>query len=54
MKTRILAYLCSVLSKKIMFCLNINKEAGIDQISAKFLKEAADLLAYPLSRIINL
>ena len=27
---------------------------GMDRISAKCLKKAADLLAYPLSRIINL
>ena len=37
-----------------MFCLNINKAAGMDQIPEKSLKEAADVLAYPLFRIISL
>ena len=32
----------------------MNKVAGIDQIPVKLLKEAADVLAYPLSKIINL
>ena len=40
--------------RKILSCLSLNKAAGIDQISAKFLKEAADVLAYLLSEIINL
>ena len=35
-----------------MSCLNINNAAGMDQIPAKFLREAADVLAYPL--FINL
>lgn len=29
-------------------------EISMDQIPAKFLKEAGDVLAYPLSRIVNL
>ena len=33
--------------------LNTNKAAGMDQIPSKFLKEAADMLAYPLAKIIN-
>ena len=40
--------------KKILFCLNINKIAGMGQILAKFLKIAEDVLAYPPFRIINL
>ena len=40
--------------RKILSCLNVNKDAGIDQIPAKFLKESAHVLAYPLSKIINL
>ena len=40
--------------RKILSCLNVNKDARIDQIPAKFLKEAAHVLAYPLSKIINL
>ena len=39
---------------KILSCININKTTGIDQIPAKFLKEAADVVAYLLSRFINL
>ena len=37
-----------------MSCLNINKAAGMDQIPEKSLKEAADVLAYSLFRIISL
>ena len=37
-----------------MFCLHTNKVVGIDQIPTKFMKETADVLAYPLSKIINL
>ena len=40
--------------KKILPRLNINKVAEMNQISAEFLKEAEDVLAYPLCRIINL
>ena len=40
--------------KKNLFYVNTNKAAGMDQISAKFPKEAAGMLAYPLSRIIDL
>ena len=40
--------------RKILSCSSVNKAAGIDQIPAKILKEAADVLAYPLSEIINL
>ena len=43
-----------MLLKKNLSCVNTNKAAGMDQISAKFPKEAADMLAYPLSRIIDL
>ena len=32
----------------------MNKAARIDQVPSKFLKEGADVLTYPLSRIINL
>ena len=43
------------LSKKsVLPDLNMSAEAGIDQILAKFLKDASDVLAHPLSRIINL
>ena len=37
-----------------MSCLNINIAAEMDQITEKFLKEAADVLSYLRSKIINL
>ena len=37
---------------KALSCLDMNKAARMDQIPAKFLKEVAGVLAYPLSRII--
>ena len=37
-----------------MSCLNVNKAAEMDQIPAKPLKEAADVFAYPLSKVMNL
>ena len=43
-----------MLLKKSCFALNINKAASINKIPAKFLKDSADVLAYPPSRIINL
>ena len=32
----------------------MSKTARMDQIPAKFLEQAADVLGYPLSKIINL
>ena len=34
-----------------MLCLDTSKAAKMDQISVKNLKEAADILAYPLNKI---
>ena len=51
MKTH-LAYL-KILLKKLPF-LYTNKAARRDQISVKFLKWAADVLACPLSKVMNL
>ena len=31
----------------------MNKAAGMDQIPTTFLREAADVLAYPISKLIN-
>ena len=39
--------------KTFLSCLNVNKAPGIEQIPAKFLKKTANVLAYPLSKIIN-
>lgn len=38
---------------KILSWLNGNKIAQMDKIPTKLLKEAADALHYPLSKIIN-
>ena len=35
----------------ILSCLNMNKAAAMDQVSTKFPKETADVLAYSLPRI---
>ena len=40
--------------RKILSYLNTNKVVGMDQIPTKFLKAAADTLAYLLAKIINL
>ena len=39
-----------------MLLKKLNKATGkkLDQISAKYLKQAADVLAYPMSKSINL
>ena len=38
---------------KILSCVNIDKTLGMDKISAKLVKEAADILTYPFYGIIN-
>lgn len=38
----------------ISFSLDTSKAAEIDQIPAKFLKDGAEVLAFPLKNIINL
>ena len=39
---------------KLLKDMNIDKAAGIDNLSAKFLKDGADILAKPISEICNL
>ena len=39
--------------KKILFGLDTNKAAGMDQIPAKFLRDGVEVLALPLENIIN-
>ena len=34
--------------------MNINKAAGIDNLSGKFLKDGANILAKPISELCNL
>ena len=38
---------------KIFSCLNSNKAAGMDEILAKLLEEAADMLDYLLCKVRN-
>ena len=40
--------------KKILSCFKAKETASMDQIPAEALKEAANVLAYPLAKIINL
>ena len=40
--------------KKILLSLDTSKAAGMNQISAKFLWDSAEVLALPLRNIINL
>lgn len=43
------------MSKRNLPCLNKNKAAGMDRFSTKFLKKAADVLAYTsFAKITNL
>ena len=42
------------ITNKLLSCLNMKMAAGMNQISAKLLKIAADVLNYPLPRIKNL
>ena len=41
-------------AKKTLSCFDTNKAASMDQIPAKVLKGAVDVLAYSLPKIINL
>jgi hypothetical protein len=38
---------------KELYRLNINKSTGLDGIPAKFLKDGADVLKFPISYIVN-
>ena len=40
--------------KKILLSLDTSKAAGMDQIPAKFLRDGAEVLAFPLRSIIHL
>ena len=39
--------------EKFLPCINTNKVTGLDQISAKFLKKAAYVLAYPFAKNLS-
>ena len=39
--------------EKFLPCINTNKVTGLDQISAKFLKKAANVLAYPFAKNLS-
>ena len=40
--------------KKLLFCLDVSKAPRMDEISRKFSKDGADVLAKPICDIINL
>ena len=40
--------------KKILACLDSSKAPGLDEISSKFLKDGAEVLALPLCNLVNL
>ena len=40
--------------KKLLCCLDASEAPGMDEISPKFLKDGADVLAKPICDIINL
>ena len=40
--------------KKILACLDSSKATGLDEISSKFLKDGAEVLALPLCNLVNL
>ena len=39
---------------KLLENVEVNKAAGMDNISARFLKDGADILAIPVTQISNL
>ena len=39
---------------KLLCCLDVSKAPGIDEIPSRFLKDGAEILAKPISDIINL
>ena len=48
-----LSYVSEAVIKKILLGLDTSKEAGIDQISAKFVNNGAEVSALLLKNIIN-
>ena len=40
--------------KKLLCCLDVSKAPGIDEISDRFLKDGAEVLAKPICDFINL
>ena len=40
--------------KKILACLDASKSRGLDEISSKYLKDGAEILALPLCNLANL
>ena len=42
------------ITKKLLCCLDVSKAPGIDQIPSRFLKDGAEILAKPISDIVNL
>ena len=42
------------ITKKLLCCLDVSKAPGVDEIPSRFLKDGAEILAKPISDIINL
>ena len=51
---RITEHYCSVYLFKLLKNVEVTKTAGINQISGKFLKEGARILAKPITELYNL
>ena len=49
-----LLYITEDITKKLLYCLDVSKAPGIDEIPSRFLKDGAEILAKPISDIINL
>ena len=49
-----LLYITENITKKLLCCLDVSKAPGIDEIPSRFLKDGAEILAKPISDIINL
>ena len=49
-----LLYTMENITKKLLCCLDVSKAPGIDEIPSRFLKDGAEILAKPISDIINL
>ena len=49
-----LLYITENITKKLPCCLDVSKAPGIDEIPSRFLKDGAEILAKPISGIINL
>ena len=49
-----LRYITENITKKLLCCLDVSKAPGIDEMPSRCLKDGAEMLANPISDIINL